>query len=198
MTRWRQAAIGVGVLVGLQLTAWALYRTIEGHRGERMASARFDYEPTNGTSPPYDIVLERADGQTLRLADAASQVVLMHFWATWCAPCRTELPTLIDWADGLGRDSPVRVLLVSVDEDWATIRHFFDGNVPARVVRDGTAAARRAYGVSTLPDSYILKEGLKPIARIHGARDWGSAAARETLSALLSEAAMAARGNEDR
>jgi hypothetical protein len=52
MTRWRQAVLGVGVSVGLQLSAWALHRTIEGHRDERMAPARFDYEPTNGTSPP--------------------------------------------------------------------------------------------------------------------------------------------------
>jgi thiol-disulfide isomerase/thioredoxin len=197
MIRWRQVALGIGLLVVLQLAAWFLYRVVEEQRRQRGVNAPFHYDPTNGPAPLDEIILERADGRSSSLTEAASETVVLHFWATWCAPCRTELPLLLDWADGLGPDAPVRVLLVSVDDDWSTIFHFFSGDVPARVVRDGTAEARRAYGVSTLPDTYILARGLRPIARIHGARAWSSASARTTLNALLREAATATDEGQD-
>jgi thiol-disulfide isomerase/thioredoxin len=183
--RWKQVGLGLGLLFALQVTGWAVYRAVEATRQGARGPAGFDYELVKGPAPSKHILLERVDGQTERLEVYADSPVLLHFWATWCLPCRTELPRLLELADTFD-GSPVRVLLVSVDEDWGTIHHFFDGNVPSHVVRDGTAQARLAYAVTTLPDTYVLRKALVPAARIHGARDWSSAAAISTLRHLLS------------
>lgn len=184
MTRWRQAGLGLAFLTALQLGAWGIYRAVEANRAGQITTAAFDCEPTAAPSPASDILLEQADGRTVHLRDYARDAVLLHFWATWCTPCRTELPSLIALANRLERNS-VRVLLVSMDEDWASIHHFFGGEVPAQVLRDSTTRAKQAYGVTTLPDTYVLKPGLLTVARIHGAREWGSAMARDTLRQLL-------------
>jgi hypothetical protein len=69
---------------------------------------------------------------------------------------------------------------VSVDENWATVRRFFDGKIPEGVVRDATGAAKRAYSVETLPETYVLHSGAILSARIRGARDWAHRRARKT------------------
>jgi thiol-disulfide isomerase/thioredoxin len=185
MTPRQQAGLGLGLLVTLQLGAWGIYRAVESKREEQISMVGFDYEMMARPSPTSDILMEQADGRTVHLRDYAGDAVLLHFWATWCVPCRTELPDLIALANRLERASPARVLLVSVDEDWASIRHFFSGDVPAQVLRDATARAKQAYGVTTLPDTYVLQPGLVATARIHGAREWGSAIAGDSLRKLL-------------
>lgn len=185
MTRWQQAGLGLGLLVTLQLGAWGIYRAVDARRGEQSIRAGFDWEPIAGRAPMSNILMERADGRPVQLRDYAGQPVLLHFWATWCLPCRTELPRLIALANSLEQRSSVRVVLLSVDEDWATIKHFFGGNVPAQVLRDATARATQVYGVTTLPDTYVLRQGLLAAARIRGPRDWGSGMARDNLRQLL-------------
>lgn len=185
MTRWRQAGLGFTLLVALQLGAWAMYRAVEEDREKQTVRVGFDYEPINASSPTSAILLEQADGRSVHLRDYAGEPVLLHFWATWCVPCRTELPSLIALANQLEHSNSARVLLVSVDEDWASIHHFFSGDVPTQVLRDATTGAKQAYGVTTLPDTYVLKPGLLTAARIHGAREWGSVMARDSLRQLL-------------
>ena len=88
-----------------------------------------------------------------------------------------ELPQLLSF-------SRPRTLLVSVDESWSVVDHFFEGKVPPPVVLDSQAEARRAYSVTTLPDTYLLDVSGQPRARFHGPRPWASAVATETLRRL--------------
>jgi hypothetical protein len=73
---------------------------------------------------------------------------------------------------------------VAVDDVPADIERFFGGAVPPEVVIPADAASHKLYGVSTLPDTYLVNGNGRLIERIHGARDWSSPSAREHIIAL--------------
>ena len=163
-----------------QLGAWWVYQRVEGGRHSDMTAAEPEYERLESERGPLDAVLQRPDGSMEALRNYYDQPVLVHFWATWCAPCRLELPKLLQ----LEREGRIRFLLVSTDESWAVVQHFFGQEVPASVVLDTTGGARQAFGVSSLPDTYLLARGGRPVARFHGARDWSAEAVRKQLLSL--------------
>jgi len=173
-------AIGVGALAVLQAAVVLGYLAVERRRAGS-EPAPLLHEDAFGAAPAASVPLERPDGTTVSLADSRGRPVILHFWATWCAPCRAELPALLALADELdGEKGPV-LLAVSVDESWPVVGHFFDGEVPPGVVRDTTGLAQREYGVSTLPETYFIKPGGLLSKRFRGARDWSSKEARELL-----------------
>lgn len=130
--------------------------------------------------------IERADG-ALRAHDAIGRApILVHFWATWCAPCRRELPALLDAARDAGVSE--RVLAVSTDASWQPVRGFFDGAIPAQIVREPEGAVARALGVSSLPDTYVIDAQGRATRRIHGALDWSRPEHRAWLAATLAGA----------
>ena len=106
------------------------------------------------------------------------RLVILNFWATWCKPCRTELPQL------LALEEPA-VVFISTDEAWPVVEHFFDGKLPSRVALDAGGEARRGFGVTTLPDTYLIDATGRAVARFHGPRAWASSNAKLTLRRLL-------------
>jgi thiol-disulfide isomerase/thioredoxin len=127
--------------------------------------------------PAPDLAWTTADGSDGHLADVRGTVVVLHFWATWCPPCVNELPGLLE----LGHDDAVRVIAVSLDDDWAEVREFFAGRIPPGVVRASSSAVKQAYGVSVLPETWVIDaDGLLRM-RIAGERDWRGEEARSAI-----------------
>ena len=88
------------------------------------------------------------------MADTATGVVLVHFWATWCEPCRAELSSLSQLAD---LKSDVTVLAINVAEPSSRVRRFLEANrVTFPVLLDESRAVTRAWGVAVLPTTYVL------------------------------------------
>jgi peroxiredoxin len=105
-------------------------------------------------APPF--VLADPNGITYALEDLRGQVVLLNFWATWCEPCKAEMPELDDLAREY-RDAGLRVLAVNVLEDVESIRRFgeeFQLELPLLVDRRGDV--NKAYSVQGLPTSYLI------------------------------------------
>ncbi len=95
------------------------------------------------------------DGRTQRLSDLHGAPVVVNFWATWCVPCREEMPALERAAKA---DTTVRFLAVDLDEDGERIRGFFDGLALERLVPllDVNAQAARRFGVASLPSTFFV------------------------------------------
>ncbi|MGH2472371.1 MAG: TlpA family protein disulfide reductase [Candidatus Limnocylindria bacterium] len=95
------------------------------------------------------------DGQTLRLSTYRGKVVVVNFWATWCAPCRRELPALQRVA---ASEPDVVVLEVDLMESGDKVRSFLDslGLDRLQPVLDTDGATTRRYGVLTLPSTFFV------------------------------------------
>jgi thiol-disulfide isomerase/thioredoxin len=174
----RRTLIVIAAIAALQALAVIAYLQIERGRQERERAA-FVFERVGSAPSLPDIALLRADGTSLRASELRGRPVLLHFWATWCAPCRAELPSLLE----LARDEPeLRVIALSLDGDWPVVREFFSGAVPPEVLRDPTGSLVGAYGVSALPDSYLIARDGRALLRFAGARAWDADVARELLA----------------
>jgi thiol-disulfide isomerase/thioredoxin len=171
----------VGGLVLLQAVALLLYRAIERGRSNGPAIP-FAYERLAERRPAPDLELVSADGVRSRLADHRGKVVLVHFWASWCPPCRDELPLLLRLGDELAAGGGFQLLAVTTDEDWRDVRAFL-GRAPPPTVQMDPAEGFRSYGVTNLPDTYLVSADGHLTVRWSGARDWSADEAREFLRA---------------
>ncbi|AUX26926.1 thiol:disulfide interchange protein tlpA [Sorangium cellulosum] len=179
--RLRRIAAAAGVLVLVQALAVGLYWAVERRRDAERPGRPFAYERLDGTRPVPDAAFERPDGTSLHPGALRGRPVLLHFWATWCAPCRAELPRLLELGRELEEAGGLQLVAVSVDESWEVVRAFFGGEVPPGVVRAGSPAVQRRFGVSTLPDTFLVEEDGTMALRFTGARDWRAPEARALL-----------------
>lgn len=176
-SRALRVALVVAVVAALQIAAVLVYRAVERSRRPPRSFAA-DRVARRQTVAAFEAV--RADGTPVSVAWPSDRVRVVHFWGTWCKPCRGELPGLL----ALGRQlhgRGVDVVAVAVDDDWESIRAFFDGAIPPEIVMMRDDGAHKAWGVSTLPDSYLVSRDGELEERFHGARDWRDGAAREHL-----------------
>jgi len=148
------------------------------------ALALGSYTPDD-IAPPFDAVTH--DGRVVALSRLKGRVVLVTFWATWCPPCKEELPMF----DRLHREHESRgltVLGVNVREDAATVRPFSRAlglTFPLPLDADGNIA--RQYGVIGLPTTFVIDRDGHPVGRAVGPRVWDSVPARAVLEALLAQ-----------
>lgn len=134
------------------------------------------------TTAQLEWPLETGDGRTVTLAQLPrDKVVFLNFWATWCAPCREELPSMFRLRQELA-ERRFMMVAVSYDEQWADIRTFFQkwvGRLPADsqmfLVKDPNLeegrTLRETFGTTQIPDSYVIYDG-RVLARFVNSRNW--------------------------
>lgn len=184
--RHRRIVIGVVVLVLVQATAIAIYLAVKRARSAP-GVAPFASETITPRAAP-ELAFTRVDGTTATLAQMKGKVVMVHFWATWCEPCRDELPGLLALAKTLETSGTFELLAVSVDDEWDEMRIFFDGNIPRAAVRPEGTEVHRRFGASTLPDTYVVDTRGSLIVRYAGGRNWTRSAARTHLERAVAAA----------
>ncbi|HVB78751.1 MAG TPA: redoxin family protein [Candidatus Binataceae bacterium] len=122
-------------------------------------------------------------GRPLSLADFRGKVVLLNIWATWCPPCRKEMPTLDRLQAKLG-GSDFQVVALSIDEKGASaVRAFFQeiGVRALKIYVDPSMRATTALGVPGVPTTLLIDRSGREIGRHLGPADWDSAPVVQTL-----------------
>jgi peroxiredoxin len=131
--------------------------------------------------------LPSLDGPARGLAQLRGQVVLIHFFATWCEPCRAEMASLRELQSRL-TDRPFAILPISVAEADGAVRRFFAGeSLPFAILLDRDRAVARAWSIYTLPSTVVLDHTLKPRFIAEGDVDWARPDVMKILADLLME-----------
>lgn len=153
-----------------------------------------DGKPTGSTtlvalagSPQSSFALPSLDGPAIELARLRGRIVLIHFFATWCEPCRAEMASLLDLQARLdGR--PFAIVPISVAEADGAVRRFFaNESLPFAILLDRDRSVARAWNIHTLPSSVVLDRTLKPRFMAEGDVDWARPDVMKTLSDLFIE-----------
>lgn len=149
-------------------------------------------EPTGARHRPWPrgrptpaLTLPLWEGGQWSLARSRGRVVVANFWASWCPPCLTELPSLEllaarHEADGL------EVLAVNFRETDAAVRRFLDRNpLTLPVLRDTDGGAAQAFGIRIFPTTVVFGRDGRAAFTVTGECDWGGPGARAWIAAVL-------------
>ena len=150
-----------------------------------MRKLNFHAEPVAVSSVPFTA----EDGSEMTLSAYEGQITVVNFWATWCAPCRAEMPQLADLQTQMGSEDFQVVTIATGRNPRPAMEAFFDeigvDNLPLHA--DPRQGLARNMGVLGLPVTVILdREGLE-IARLQGDAHWNSDSAMAIITALIAE-----------
>jgi thiol-disulfide isomerase/thioredoxin len=161
------------------------------HMARRSPSAQLadhGFSPLKKSSPAPDFTLESLDGQKMTLSDLRGKAVLLNFWATWCAPCKIEMPWFVELQNEYGAQG-LQIVGVAMDdsskEDIAKFAKDMGVNYPVLI---GKEAVGEAYGgVPALPESFFIGRDGKIVDKIIGLK--GKAEIEDSVKKALETAA---------
>ena len=176
---YRKTLLHAGLILALLLALLLISPPLQ-------AIERIQAWPRQRATPALELV--DASGKTWRLADFKGQVLVLNFWATWCEPCRTELPQLqqLSTQSSGTRDALVAVLAVNYKEDADKVQRFVKDaglTLPIPLDRDGRAA--QAWTPRIFPTTIVVDRHGRARWQVVGEFDWTSDAARQLLDPLL-------------
>jgi len=124
-------------------------------------------------------------GRRIDLVDYAGRTVIVNFWATWCEPCRREIPSLVALHGELA-DRGLEVVAVSIDSDPAAVERYIErSKLPFRVAVDQDQSAARRYGVTTVPATFVVNRDGRVVDRVDGEVDWTRSDLLRSVHALV-------------
>ncbi len=150
MTAQRQWTVGIGVVMAL-VFGTALVIKIR---------PQIDLLGVGSTAPTFHAPDLRT-GRPTTLADYRGKVVLLNIWATWCEPCRVEMPSMERIYRRLGAGGDFRIVAVSIDEQGD-----FD------ILHDQPAAIKEAYQTTGVPESFLINRDGVIIKKVIGPSEW--------------------------
>lgn len=138
-------------------------------------------------APEFDAATIVQPIRRKRLADYEGQVVLLNIWATWCAPCRVEMPSIQALHETYGPHG-LAVVAVSIDDaDAASKIAAFarDYRLTFEILHDASGAIKRTFQTTGVPETFVIAPDGVIRKKVVGAEDWNSAANRALIAHLL-------------
>ncbi|OGB90110.1 hypothetical protein A2625_04785 [candidate division WOR-1 bacterium RIFCSPHIGHO2_01_FULL_53_15] len=137
--------------------------------------------------PAIDFKLPDLSGRTISLSGHKGKVIFLNFFATWCPPCREEMPSMQALYNKLkGRD--FEMLAVSIDRDAAKLKAFVEKNkYTFRILSDPDGTVASQYGVGAIPATFIIDKKGRIAGSFVGGRDWTERSVLEMLTRLMKE-----------
>ena len=199
MTVRQQWAIVLGVVVLLGAGLFVATRTmtvelfpvsVGGKAPDFKASPLLEpvYPSAGGAATFTSSEVPNGSG-TKSLASYKGQVVLLNIWATWCGPCRAEMPSIEQLHREFGPRG-LKVVAVSVDDpgQQANVRKFArELGLTFEILQDPTHDIQRAYQTTGVPETFVLGKDGVIRKKIIGATDWSSQGTRALVAQLLAE-----------
>jgi len=132
----------------------------------------------------YQLILEDLKGNSVNLADYSGKVLFISFWATWCPPCRAEMPSIQKLYDSYG--DRLAILLIT-NEERGKVERFLDEseyNLPVYFQRSTTSGI---LDIQSYPTSFLISEKGEVLVHKKGAANWNSRSFRKQLNGILSK-----------
>jgi peroxiredoxin len=134
-----------------------------------------------------DFTVALLRGEPLKLSEQRGKPVMINFWATWCAPCREEMPAM-ERLYRRHREHGFVLLAVSVDADAALVRPFLEQHkLTFPVTLDSKMSLANAYGVRALPSSFLVDRDGNLAALALGPRAWDNRVAHALVEGMLTQ-----------
>lgn len=170
--------IVVGIIVALLAAGAAL--------GLRLAPDIFPVEV--GSEAPEFRAVDLATGDSVALRGLRGQVVLLNIWATWCEPCRVEMPSMERVHQQLG-PLGLKVVAVSIDEADSSVVTAFQRQfgLTFQMLHDRSRAIERVFQTTGVPESFVLNRDGRIVKKVIGAADWDSPTNRDLFRRLLAQ-----------
>lgn len=144
-------------------------------------------------APDFTVPASRAwNRKDFQLSSLKGHPVVLHFWATWCGPCLTELPELLKLADERRKEG-FSFVAVAIDPDWATLEAFFQSHPELSPMKDRMvllldpeAELAGKYRSSRFPETFLINTGLVMDNKFIGAQAWSDPGMAVYLDSLRS------------
>lgn len=135
--------------------------------------------------PSINFKLENLNGIEVELSDYHGKVVFLNFWATWCGPCRYEMPSMEKLYNEF-EEAGLEILAINLGETAPVVKEFMEEynlSFPALLDKDNSVA--QVYGVRSIPTTYLIDRDGHILGMAVGAREWDSNALRKLFREIL-------------
>lgn len=189
MATGTKAAVLIAVLVFASLAYWASMK----NRPPPLtmpAAEEADADEIAARQPAPEFILSEESGAQKKLSDFKGNVVILSFWASWCGPCLTELPTFAEMESKF-HDRGLRVIPINVDDGdvgKAFAKDFWPKkNIQFPTFYDTTKDIAQKYEVDMLPSNFIIDRQGRMVFSSAGASDWSAPETLNLIEGVLAE-----------
>ena len=147
------------------------------NKGEREIDQLFEdigVLKVSTATEPVEINLKDVNGKEITLSDFRGRIVFLNFWASWCPPCRDEMPSMEKLYQRF-KDREFAMIAISMQEPASQVKKFFrEHNLNFIALLDSTGEVGKQFGIRSIPTTFILDRAGEVIGGAIGAREWDS------------------------
>ena len=145
---------------------------------------KLDFQIITESINYFDFKLSDLDGNEVSLSNYQGKVIMLNFWATWCPPCRNEMPSMESLYKKM-EDNNFIILAINIQENISAVKDFIQKNkYTFPVILDETGTTSVKYQIRSIPTTYIIDTKGKIAGVYTGSRDWNSSDVVNILKAL--------------
>jgi len=152
--------------------------------GSKNAALPPDVDKSANTKAP-DFTLKDVNGKTINLSSLKGKVILLNFWATWCPPCKAEMPSMNRLYNEI-KAKGFEVVAVSTDNSLSPVKEFLaKSRVDFTVLFDEKKAVSRQYKVFSMPTTFLIDRNGFIVEKYYGEYEWTEPDVRKQIEKLL-------------